>query len=399
MQTLHTVLKRGALVWVRDDVPAALFPPRLARVQAAIEAAGHDAWLVYGDALRYGDLAYLTHFLPRVRGAAVLVPRTGQPTLLVAVGSRDIPAAKTLTWVEDVRPFTRLPGEVAKLVRERGLEQAHIGLVDVEEQLAITEWDQIRALLPDVRWDAADGTIARLRAAKEPAEETVLRRVAGIVQDGLDAAARALRPGLSERELLAEVDRRMRYDAAEDVRCLIASGPRASMSLRPPDDRVLEAGDVVLLHLAAEYQRYWAEGGQTFVLGTADADTQALADAARGAVQAMAAGAGPGAVAGAVADAGLASLGDAQPLLSPQHGAMSASYGLGHGVGLDVEEPPYVRPGEASPLVDGAVLALHVVLHGRDGHGALATQMVVVGPDGAAPLAAVPPLREISATR
>src|SRR5581483_7372807 len=116
MQTLHTVLKRGGLVWVQDDVPPALFPPRLALVQEAIAAHGHDAWLVYGDAYRYGDLAYLSHFLPRVRGALLLVPRSGAPTLLVACGSRDIPAAKTLTWIDDVRPFTRLPGEAAKLV-------------------------------------------------------------------------------------------------------------------------------------------------------------------------------------------------------------------------------------------------------------------------------------------
>src|SRR3954447_26370096 len=117
MRTMHTVLKRGALVWVRDTGPPELFPPRLARVQQAIAAAGHDAWLVYGDALSYGDLAYLTHFLPRVRGAVVLVPREGAPSLLVAVGSRHNTGAKTLTWVDDVRPFTRLPGELVKLIR------------------------------------------------------------------------------------------------------------------------------------------------------------------------------------------------------------------------------------------------------------------------------------------
>src|SRR5215207_5424141 len=181
MRTMHTVLKRGGLVWVRDAVPTELFPPRVARVQAAIAAADHDAWLVYGDAYSYGDLAYLTHFLPRVRGAVVLVPRDGAPALLVAVGSRDIPAAKTLTWVDDVRPFTRLPGEVDKLIREQGLERARIGLVNVEEQLAVGDWAQIRALLPAVDWQSADGTLAALRADKDATELAVMRHTATLV--------------------------------------------------------------------------------------------------------------------------------------------------------------------------------------------------------------------------
>jgi Xaa-Pro dipeptidase len=395
MQSMHTVLKRGALVWVRELVPPELFPPRVARVQEAIAAAGHDAWLVFGDAYRYGDLAYLTHFLPRVRGALALVPRTGEPALLVAVGSRDIPAAKTLTWVDDVRPYTRLPGEVAKLIRERGLERATVGLVGVEEQLAVGDWDRIRGLLPEVRWKAADGTLAALRTTKHATELGAIRHVAGLVRAGLAMAAEELRPGVTERAVWAAVDRRLRYGAAEDVRLLVASGPRASTSLRPPDDRALESGDVVLLHLAAEYQRYWAEGGQTFVLGAPDAAQQALAAAASRALSAMTAAIRPGAPASAPADAALQTIAQAAPPLSTQHSALSTSYGLGHGIGLDLEEAPWLRPGETTPLPEGAVLALHVVLHGEAGRGALATQMFVVGANGAESLLAPEPLQAV----
>ncbi len=386
MQTLHTVLKRGGLVWVQEDVPPSIFPPRLARVQQAIAAAGHDAWLVYGDAYRYGDVAYLTHFLPRVRGVLLLVPRAGDPTLLVAVGSRDIPAAKTLTCVADVRPYTRLPGEAVKLIRERGLADKRLGLVGVEELMAVGDWEQIRASLPDARWEPAGDAIGQLRVAKDQIELDVMRQAAAIVRDALKAAEQALRPGMTERELLAVVDREMRRGRAEDARCLVASGPRASVSLRLPDDRALEAGDVLLLHLAAEYQRYWAEAGQTFVLGQTDADTRALADTAQRAVDAMASAARPGVPAGALADAARAALTDVESLLSPQHATLSTSYGLAHGLGLDVEEPPFARVGETAPLGAGNALALHVVLHGRDGHGALAEQTIVVGDDGARPL-------------
>src|SRR5262249_7583710 len=271
VQTLHPILKRGVMIWDRAALPEALFRGRLAAVQQAIVAAGQDAWLIYGDALSYGDVAYLTHYLPRVRSAMLLVPREGEPSLLVSFGLRDIPAAKTLTWVDDVRPFTRLPGEVAKLVQERGLDRGRIGLAGVEELMPVGEWEQIESLLPEVDWLPTEGARGRMRAPRAPGEAPAVARAAAIIRAGLDRAARELRPGLAERKLLAEVDHELRYGGAEDARLLIASGPRAGRALRPADDRALAAGDTVLLYLAAEYQRYWAEAGQTFVVRTADA--------------------------------------------------------------------------------------------------------------------------------
>ena len=94
MQTLHPVLKRGGLFWDRQLLPEEVFRGRLARVQAAIAASGDAAWLIYGDAQRYGHLAYVTHFLPRLRAALAIVPREGDPTLLAQIGSRDVPASR-----------------------------------------------------------------------------------------------------------------------------------------------------------------------------------------------------------------------------------------------------------------------------------------------------------------
>jgi Xaa-Pro aminopeptidase len=376
MQTLHPVLKRGMMIWDRAGLPPAVFQDRLRHVQAAIAAADHDAWLVYGDAQQYGNIAYLTHYLPRVRGALTLVPRAGDPILLVAFSSRDVPEAKELTWVDDVRPFTRLPPEVVRLVRDEGLERGRVGLVGVEELLSVGEWDAIRRELPDVSWQPTGDALADLRAAKAAPEAAMLRQAAANVGAALDVAAEALRPGVAERVALAQVDRALRYGGAEDTRLLIASGPRAGSGLRPADDRVLAAGDGVLLHAAASHQRYWAEGSRTFVLGAPDGETRALLETAQAAVAAMVAAARLGAGGAAVAAAALAHLRDRGQT------ARALEYGLGHGIGLDLEEPPFVRPDDATPLPAGAALALHIVLHGPAGRGALASQMILVSAAG-----------------
>ena len=380
MQTLHSVLKRGLLVWDRRELSESIFHERLELVQAAIAAAGHDAWIVYGDAQRYGDVAYLTHFLPRTRGALALVPRGGASTLLASVGPRDIPAAKVLTWVEDIRPFTRLPARLAELLRERGLERGRIGRVGLDESLGIDDWEELRRLLPDVRWEETDGALMRLRLLKAPEEITILRRCGAIVREGLDRAAKLLQPGVSERKLCAAVDRELRYMGAEDTRLLSASGERVGTGLAPPDDRALNPGDVLLLHVAVQYQRYWAEAGQTYVLGPAGGEARALARTAHEALTAMTAAARPGVTSGAVAAAARAAL-----RRSDLKEAADA-YGLGHGIGLDLEEPPYVRDDDATRLAEGMTLALHVVLHDRGGAGALTGQTVLIGRTGVEPL-------------
>ncbi|HLY65557.1 MAG TPA: hypothetical protein VKU60_08485, partial [Chloroflexota bacterium] len=106
MLTQHSVIKRGGLYWDREALPPSEIAKRLRQVQASIAQSGDDAWVVFGDARNYGPAAYVSHFLPRARSVLAVVPRSGEPTLLASVGARDIPAAKTLTAIEDVRPFT-----------------------------------------------------------------------------------------------------------------------------------------------------------------------------------------------------------------------------------------------------------------------------------------------------
>ena len=137
-------------------------------IQAAIAEAGDDAWLVYGDAQRYGALAFATHYVTRLRSALALVPRTGEPVLLAAVGSRDVPASKVLTWVDDLRPYNRLPASVVQLVEERGLDGGKLGTVGFDVSMPIAEWDAIAEGLPKVQWRQRDAEFAALRHGAPP---------------------------------------------------------------------------------------------------------------------------------------------------------------------------------------------------------------------------------------
>jgi Xaa-Pro aminopeptidase len=380
MQTLHPVLKHGGLFSDWELLPQSMFADRYARVQKAIAASGDEAWLIYGDAQRYGDVAYVSHFVPRLRSVLVLVPKTGKPDLLASIGSRDIPASKILTWFEEMRPYTRLPGEAVKLVNDRNLSAARIGLVGTRVSLPVAEWDAIAAELPNVVWTDRDEQYAAVRRTKDAAEDGALRRSADAVAAAMREAEHALRPGRTVREATAQIDRGLRFAAAEDIRILIANGAGAGASLRPSDERVLNAGDTVLLHIQLEVQRYWSQASRTFVLGPVSDAQRALTARAAVALAAMVSAVKGGARAATVAQAAKAALGD-------ELFAVAQSYGLGSGIGLDAHESPVIALDSTEMIPADGALSLHVVLHSA-GLGAIAGTTILVRNGAAAPLGA-----------
>jgi len=124
----HSVLKRGCSTWNPQELPQEEFQARLDAVRE--EMARHDlnALVIYGDNYSFADLCYLTNYFPKVRGGIAVVPRDGAISLLLNIGSRDVPFAKTLTWVEDVRASNQVGAEGAKLLKEKGSGRALISV-------------------------------------------------------------------------------------------------------------------------------------------------------------------------------------------------------------------------------------------------------------------------------
>src|SRR5262249_19418251 len=81
-------------------------------VRTAIAQHGWHGLIVHGDCDRCPMLAYLTNFNPINRWAIVLVGPQGDPELLVAGGTRDLPAALDQTWLKQIASY----GDAAKLL-------------------------------------------------------------------------------------------------------------------------------------------------------------------------------------------------------------------------------------------------------------------------------------------
>lgn len=233
----------------------------------------------------------------------------------------------------------------------------------------------IASLCPQAEVVDGGGLLRQARAAKSPDEMACLFTAAAAAEAGLSALTGALRPGVSERELLGVYEEKMASmgmacPPTEGVVWVSTDAPRPR---RVPSERRLAAGDLVALNPGASFAGYEVSVGRTRVVGSpSQAGLPHAALAARAALDAVIGMCRPGAT-----GADLIETWDrygGTPLYEP------LAWGLGLGV-----EAPVIGPGglgRSAGIRAGAVLAVQAWSF-RDGVGGVLEQDVIaVGPEG-----------------
>jgi Xaa-Pro aminopeptidase len=327
-------LKRGCSTWDPQLVPQAEFQARLDSVRTEMAQRNLDALVIYGDNYSFADLCYLTNYFPKVRGGIAVVPRDGAISLLLNIGSRDVPFAKTLTWVEDVRASNQVGSDGAKLIKEKGFENAKVGLTDSGHGFPLPQLEEMRSALQNVSWEACDSMILPLRLVKTARELGAMREAGHLLKEICDGATALIRPRRKEYEIVADIDRLVRDKGAEDIRILAGE-----KRLNPPSfKQSASVGGHWAVYLALQHERYWAEAGRTYILSD-DAKLRATYQKAQEIVSAMAKQLKPNGAVAAVDETARRELGEFY--------ATAAVYGLANGIGLNQWEPPFLNDSDA----------------------------------------------------
>jgi Xaa-Pro aminopeptidase len=330
----HSVLKRGCSTWDPAQVPQGEFQARLDAVRKEMARRALDALVIYGDNYSFADLCYLTNYFPKVRGGIAVVPRDGAISMLLNIGSRDVPFAKTLTWVEDVRASNQVGSDGAKMIKEKGFEKSKVGLADSGHGFPLPQLEDMKTALPNVSWLNCDDVVAPLRVAKTARELGAMAEAGSLLSEVCAGAARFIKSGRKEYEIIADIDRLARDKGAEDIRIL--AGDRR---LNPPSfKQAATIGSHWALYLAVQHERYWAEAGRTFIL-TGEGKIQAAYERAREIVAAMAKQLRPNGAVTAIDQTARKELGEFY--------AKAAVYGLANGIGLNQWEAPFLNQGDA----------------------------------------------------
>ncbi|HXV83303.1 MAG TPA: M24 family metallopeptidase [Candidatus Binatia bacterium] len=341
----HSVLKRGCSVWDRQAMPEEEYQGRLESVRKQMVQEGLDGLVIYGDNYSYADLCYLTNYFPKVRGGLGIIPRSGPLSLLLNIGSRDVPFAKSLTWVDDVRASGQLGRDGAQALKEKGLAQAKVGFMDSGKGFSLPELEELKESLPQVQWQSSHSMLQQMRLRKSPRELAALREACQVLNEICDEAREFIKPGRREYEIVADIDRLARDKGVEDIRILAGE-----KRLQPPSFKMAASvGHHWAAYLAIQHERYWAEVGRTYILSS-ESKLQSAYQKAQEIVAQMAIQLKPDNEVKAIDETARKQLGEFY--------RTAALYGLGNGIGLNQWEAPYLSEDEARQVGSASVGAV-----------------------------------------
>jgi Xaa-Pro aminopeptidase len=350
---------------------------RLARTTQAAAAAGVDTLFVTPGA----DLRYLTGYeaLPLERLTCLVVPARGEPVLVVprlehaaaeASGAGDV--VKIATHEETDDAFALAAG----LARDAlGSDPSMVGVAD---RMWAEHVLRFRTALPQAHQITAGRVLRPLRVVKQPDEVDALRRAGAAIDRVHDRMGEWLRPGRTEAAVARDIAEAIVAEGHATVNfTIVASGPNGASPHHHTSDRVVEAGDPVVVDIGGTMpDGYCSDCTRTYVAGgSVHPEFARYYGVLLAAQKASCAAVRPG-VSAASVDAA------ARDVITDGGYGEYFVHRTGHGIGLEEHEEPWIVAGNDTPLVAGMAFSIEPGIYLPGKHGARIEDIVVVTEDG-----------------
>ena len=312
--------------------------------------------------------------VPREGSAIAVIPEIGAPGMAE-------------TWVENIRTWpaprpdddglSLLEATLVALPRRFGRIGWEMGRESVV-RMPIRDFDALRGRVGNLVFADGSPTLWSLRRVKSPAEVARLRHVCQLASAAFEALPHKLRLGDSE----VEVRRKMQIALAEhgaDSAPFVAvvSGQGGySQCIVGPSERRLGEGDILFIDTGATYDGYFCDFDRNFAFGHISDAARRAHEAVWDATEAGIAAARPGAT--------TTDLWRAMARVLEAAGSKGLNVGrMGHGLGLQLTEPPSNMPGDDTPLEPGMVMTIEPGMEYAPGRMLLHEENVVITEEGA----------------
>ena len=228
-----------------------------------------------------------------------------------------------------------------------------------------------------LRLKPASGLVEGLRMVKSPAEIELIRRAVNIGSQAFDRCLRLARPGMSELDLAAELDHRMRRLGAERpaFETIVASGRRAALPHASPTAKALASNELLLVDMGAVHEGYSGDMTRTVFVGRPGSRVKRLYASVLESQQAALAAVREGVAAGSVDRA-------ARRVLKAHRLDRAFVHACGHGLGLEIHEPPRLGRGERTRLKAGMAITIEPGVYLQEFGGIRIEDTVIVTRNG-----------------
>lgn len=267
--------------------------------------------------------------------------------------------------------FPRLLGELD--LKKLGFEAGHMTFA-LYKQLT----DIIRGMKSKLSLVSIEGLVESHRAVKDPEEIDLITKALEITDSAFEYIEGIIRAGMSETKVAWEIEKFLREKGSQPLPfdIIVASGPNAALPHAKPSERVIQAGEPVIVDIGARINGYTGDMTRTFCVGNPDDTFKKVYDTVLGAQLTALAIIKEG-MSGSEAD----SL--ARTVIEEAGYKEAFGHGLGHGVGLATHEMPRLGPNSTDKLVSGMVFTIEPGIY-LPGWGGVRIEDVAVIQDGKA---------------
>lgn len=239
------------------------------KLQKALEKSGFDAFLFCkAESVRWCTDFYVKGFRPFLEPEYVALVVKGKPPVVGYIsGSDDL----RIQFKSDIQDARRLPHVskwhevIARMLADYGVSRGRIA-TDIMPHMVYTG---LGKACPELEIGDVTPMWLQLTAVKHPIEVDLLRASLRVADLGALAAIEAIKPGVTEHSVSAAAVATMRRAGSEfePFIPLVASGANASMFERIATEKVIQAGEMVILDIGAVVKGYTADLGRTVLCG------------------------------------------------------------------------------------------------------------------------------------
>ncbi|MHA7963848.1 M24 family metallopeptidase [Paenibacillus sp. CAU 1782] len=350
----------------------------LSRLEAGLTAQGLDAALITDPKHIY----YLTGFAsnPHERFLG-LVLAPGQEPLLI-VPALDAEDAASASSVKNIATHSDTDNPYALLHRYRG-QLKSMGLE--KDYVTVSRYEQLTAALGSIAFSDIGSLLRSLRVKKTPEEVSRIRRAITLIQEVLTQGLSHVRAGVTEIELVAEMEYRMKKLGAEgpSFDTMVLSGPKTGLPHGTPGDRKLQHGDLLMFDMGVYADGYASDITRTFAFGDISPELKEIYDTVLAANLAAIQAVKPGRPCADIDRA-------AREVIEAAGYGERFMHRVGHGLGIDVHEYPSLHGQNFDLLQEGCVFTIEPGIYIAGAGGVRIEDDVLVTANGVEVLTSYP---------
>ena len=295
--------------------------------------------------------------------------------------SMNIKHDKTLSAKVEIR---EIPSGKVKFV-EKTINKMNLERVGFEDDsIPVKKYDEWKAKFKIAKFTGASAIISKARLTKTTKEIESIKKACKIGDIGFKTIYDSIEEGMTEVELAAEAEYAMRKAGAEGTSfpTIVATGERSAFPhAKTSDEKKVKNGDIILVDIGARYDGYCSDMTRTFIFGKQDQDKAKLINLVNEVQESTVNNLEMGMK---CVDADKI----ARDLFIEKNKAWSSRFihSLGHGVGIDIHENPYLSPISEESLEENMVFTIEPGLYMPGLGGARTEDLVLLQKDGVKPL-------------